>query len=432
MNWNLLPDILVFSLICVAFASILRGQSDAKPMRWLGAWILIVIHFIFQFFSTLPGNAGNTFSALAELALDWAAIFFVWEVIPFKQLMNSRLMTAVLLSVYLLFTIVSNLNNIPYWAYDLSASLFGLAPLAVMLIFWGQVKSPIRIIYVGFYCLLSYTLLYFHHHPDSTSLFSQAPVPLFTYLACSVLFTMTAKKLSAGSLLTIIGMYLWAAVFLVAPYLILYHAEIHIEYEIWNLPKYIVACGMLLYLLEAQVEFSHKLAMFDVLSGLPNRRLFEDRLSSAIERANRSKTQMALLIVDLNNFKMINDTYGHAAGDEVLRCVSRRFAAQVRRIDTVARTGGDEFAVILEGPVTRVDAERIGKKMIHELIAPFYYGGASIQIQSSLGVALYPDDAEDMIGLYTLADNRMYINKNNSSANLAKTLYPEGLTQTRN
>jgi diguanylate cyclase (GGDEF)-like protein len=151
------------------------------------------------------------------------------------------------------------------------------------------------------------------------------------------------------------------------------------------------------------------LALHDDLTGLPNRRLFQDRLSNALERARRTKTQTALLQVDLNRFKQVNDTLGHHIGDLVLQYVAALFSARVRRSDTVARTGGDEFSIILEEPTSRGSAVLVGKSLQQLLSEPLNVGqGITVRIGASIGIAVFPDDAPNMDALCIAADRRMY------------------------
>ena len=138
--------------------------------------------------------------------------------------------------------------------------------------------------------------------------------------------------------------------FLFSPFKDACFPNVVVESEVWNLPKYVVALGMILLLLEEQIEHNKHLALHDVLTGLPNRRLFQDRLANTLERARRTGTQAALLVLDLDRFKQVNDTLGHHVGDLLLQNVAKVFSGRIRRSDTVARTGGDEFSVILEGP----------------------------------------------------------------------------------
>jgi diguanylate cyclase (GGDEF)-like protein len=154
------------------------------------------------------------------------------------------------------------------------------------------------------------------------------------------------------------------------------------------------------------------LALHDHLTGLPNRRLYQDRLAIALERARRSQSQAALLVVDLDRFKQVNDTMGHHAGDLVLQNVAALFSARVRRSDTVARTGGDEFSIILEEPTSRDDAIRVGEALKLILDRPMRLGEKEVRVGASIGIAIFPDDADEMEHLCVAADLRMYDAKN--------------------
>ena len=188
-------------------------------------------------------------------------------------------------------------------------------------------------------------------------------VLFIVYLGCAIHFWYTYRRATAGAFITIAGFLAWAGVFVAGPCIAYYFPNLHLESEVWNLPKYVVAVGMIMLLLEDQLEHNKYLALHDELTGLPNRRLFQDRLVSAIERARRTGTHVALLLIDLDNFKQVNDTAGHHAGDQLLKHVSDLFTGRVRQSDTVARTGGDEFSVILEEPMTRADATRVGRDL---------------------------------------------------------------------
>jgi diguanylate cyclase (GGDEF)-like protein len=208
--------------------------------------------------------------------------------------------------------------------------------------------------------------------------------------------------------ITILGFLAWSLVFLADPFLQYYIPRIHLENEVWNLPKYVVAVGMLLLLLERQIERSQYLALHDDLTALANRRLFQDRLSSAMERARRTGASMALLQIDLDRFKEVNDAHGHHVGDLLLQHVSMLFDSRVRRSDTVARTGGDEFSLILEEPSSRQDAELVADSLIHLLAEPVEIAGRRIRIGASIGIAVYPEDAHNADSLCISADMKMY------------------------
>ncbi|WP_085675283.1 MULTISPECIES: diguanylate cyclase domain-containing protein [unclassified Pseudomonas] len=150
-------------------------------------------------------------------------------------------------------------------------------------------------------------------------------------------------------------------------------------------------------------------ASHDSLTGLPNRAFFEGRLSRSLRNAARQQDHLALLFLDSDHFKQINDSLGHAVGDEVLINVADRVRAQLREHDLVARLGGDEFAVLLTPLHSREDAERIAEKIIASMQLPMLLdGGESLTTSLSVGIAYYPDDGSDPASLLNAADAAMY------------------------
>ena len=160
-------------------------------------------------------------------------------------------------------------------------------------------------------------------------------------------------------------------------------------------------------------ERIQRVAQHDNLTGLANRLLFNDRLNQAINLAKRNSRQVALLYLDLDKFKPVNDTMGHSAGDELLKGVAERLQRQVRESDTVARIGGDEFTVILPDIARREEAETVANKIVAALGTPFQLGSSkqSLEIGTSIGIALYPADAQDVDALIKAADAAMYCSK---------------------
>lgn len=160
--------------------------------------------------------------------------------------------------------------------------------------------------------------------------------------------------------------------------------------------------------LEVKQQELDRLASHDTLTGLPNRRLFMDRLTQAMARARRHQSQLALLFIDLDNFKDINDNEGHAAGDDVLKLMSQRMGALVREVDTVARLGGDEFIILLDGADNRDEITQIAQRMVDVLRQPVLYEGKLLQCGASIGISCFPDDATDITELIATADQAMY------------------------
>lgn len=158
---------------------------------------------------------------------------------------------------------------------------------------------------------------------------------------------------------------------------------------------------------ESEKRLSY-LAHHDALTGLPNRLLFLASLNQALRRAKRHKHQIALLFLDLDRFKLINDTLGHACGDRLLQEIAIRLKNCVRAEDTVARLGGDEFTIILSEVAHAEDAAILAKKIIHAVAQPLHVEGHEITTSTSIGISIYPDDAEDSEGLAKAADAAMY------------------------
>jgi diguanylate cyclase (GGDEF)-like protein/PAS domain S-box-containing protein len=152
-------------------------------------------------------------------------------------------------------------------------------------------------------------------------------------------------------------------------------------------------------------------ANYDELTGLPNRYMFMDRLRHEIRKADRTAAFLALLFIDLDHFKEVNDRLGHAMGDALLAEAARRIASCVRGSDTLARLGGDEFTVILSGLDRVGSVDRIAQSIISALAQPFMLGEESAEISASIGIALYPPDARDLGDLLARADQAMYASK---------------------
>jgi diguanylate cyclase (GGDEF)-like protein/PAS domain S-box-containing protein len=157
----------------------------------------------------------------------------------------------------------------------------------------------------------------------------------------------------------------------------------------------------------AEADLYYK-ATHDDLTGISNRAMFIDYLLRAIERANRQHTWLAILFMDLDGFKKANDTLGHAFGDFILKETAVRLRAQVRTGDVVARMGGDEFAILLEAVPSRAIAKMVSGKIEKAFEAPFEKGGRSAEISASIGISLFPKDANNADNLLQAADDQMY------------------------
>ena len=190
------------------------------------------------------------------------------------------------------------------------------------------------------------------------------------------------------------------------------HLEIHLLPHIGDQGKVLGCFEVTTDITEHKLaeERIRHVAHHDSLTGLPNRLLFNDRLHQTLRLAKRSAQLFALLYLDLDNFKPVNDTMGHTAGDELLQAVAARILGQVRESDTVARVGGDEFTVILADITRREEAEIVAGKIIDALSAPFRLGSEkrSVEIGTSIGIAVYPADGKTADALIKASDTAMY------------------------
>jgi diguanylate cyclase (GGDEF)-like protein len=179
----------------------------------------------------------------------------------------------------------------------------------------------------------------------------------------------------------------------------------------WDLQKFIIMVGMLMVLLDEQIAHNHSLALHDDLTGLPNRRLLEDRLAQAMARAERNGSSAAVIMLDLNGFKRVNDTLGHAAGDQILCQFVEELKKAVRTADTLARYGGDEFVVVVGDIARGQSIDRLVDAMRRAGAREYEVQGHTFPVEAAVGAAIFPQDARTVAELLRFADDRMYRDK---------------------
>jgi diguanylate cyclase (GGDEF)-like protein len=391
-----------------AFASVARHTRTNVARLWLTGWLMILVNSIAALFTRIPGIWGGLAFIVFPLSMVWAGLLFTYASIPYRDKSSSRSLLAMLFASGTLYMTILFISPGRHWALNLAALLLGLGPLAITLASLSAVNDRRRWFIVSLCGALSIFLLIVQsRYPYSQALAGNAL--LFTVYAGNCFFAAwTYRRATAGAIVTISGFLAWTLVFPMMPLLKAFWPQVFIESEVWHLPAFVVAIGMMLLLLEDQIEHNKHLALHDALTGLPNRRLFEDRMASALERSRRTGTEMALLVIDLNDFKQINDTMGHHIGDLVLRRVASAFSERVRRSDTVSRTGGDEFSIILEEPTNREEAAYVGKSLQQLLNDPLEIEGRKVSIGVSVGIAIFPQDGLDAEALCIAADLQMY------------------------
>jgi len=156
-----------------------------------------------------------------------------------------------------------------------------------------------------------------------------------------------------------------------------------------------------------------QLARVDTLTGIANRLMFEELLQLALGRSRRNRVPMALAYLDIDNFKTINDNFGHGVGDAVLKAFAARLVGAVRATDTVARLAGDEFVIVFEQVHSPEETARMAAKIVDSMREPLELAGAPLHVTTSIGLALHTDDAETAEKLLSRADRALYAAKNN-------------------
>lgn len=408
MNFATLPSLVALAILVVVFRAVLRQSTNERLHLWLAGWILVLIHFVAQFLDVGHGLWDRVMSAVSLNALELASIAFLVSVSQGANTLRRQLLLGAVICVptvlYTEAVIWDVSTRIFYYAV---VALALASALPVIWILYRKITPYVIGMWIG--CLVvSGTIVWAVARGmlDLGIIFLLAALNFIV----ATLFWRHFYRATVGVLTTVMGFVAWGAVFPVGTLLDAFAPNIHVESEVWNIPKYFVAVGMIVILLEEQVRRSEYLAYHDELTGLPNRRLLEDRLEQALARAGRKGNKVAVLLLDLDHFKQVNDTYGHRIGDLTLQQVVARLASRMRVSDTLARSGGDEFTVVSDVP-DAAGAQVLVASLEMAFTVPFKLEGKIIHTGLSIGLALYPDDGRTPDELYAAADQAMYVSK---------------------
>jgi diguanylate cyclase (GGDEF)-like protein len=408
VNFNALPNLIALAILVAVFAAISRQHTSERVQFWLLGWALVLLRSIVQFAHVGYPHWTRIYLSVALNSLVLASIAFLVSVAPKATTLRRQLvLSAVLGAPTLIYT------NAMIWEVSAHGFYYGLVVLALAAEFsliWRWYRTIT--LYVICIASASTALLGFlawgiaSGNEDYGVHAILAALNFFT----AGLFWYRFRRTSAGVLATVFGFAAWGISFPAGILLQKFASSVHVEPEVWNIPKYLVAVGMIVTLLEDQIRQSSHLAYHDALTGLPNRRLVQDRLEQALAHADRVGRKVAVLLLDLDHFKEVNDNFGHRVGDAALQQVVTRLSSRMRASDTLARTGGDEFTVISEMS-TLQGAETLVAALESALILPLKVEGHLVRTGVSIGYALYPDDAADATSLCAAADSAMYESK---------------------
>jgi diguanylate cyclase (GGDEF)-like protein len=422
MNFNTLPSLIALAILVVVFRAILRQGTSERLHLWLTGWILVLVHFVAQFVDVGQGIWDRLASAVSLDALELASIAFLISVSPVATNRRRQLLLAAAIGVPAIVYTNAVIWNVS--AHSFYYGVIAVAVLGALSLAWNLYGAPTAYVIglstgcLGLSCAMVAVVA--RSKPDLGVVLLLAALNFIV----ATLYWRHFRRATLGVLITVLGFIAWGAVFPTGTLLAIFAPSVHVESEVWNIPKYFVAVGMILILLEDQIQKSEYLAYHDELTGLPNRRLLEDRLEQALTRAARTGKKVAVLLLDLDHFKEVNDTYGHRIGDLVLQQVVTRLVSRMRVSDTLARSGGDEFTVISDVADAH-GAQVLVSNLETAFIVPFKLEGLVVRTGLSIGLALYPDDGRTPDELYAAADRAMYISKRASRSPRGVAAFPQ-------
>jgi diguanylate cyclase (GGDEF)-like protein len=408
MNFAALPNLLALAVLVGVFRAISRKDASQQIQLWLLGWILVLVHFA----ATLPVPTDEFWSrfatGMAVGALILASVTFLISVVAVAYTRSRQVGLALTISVPALAYACGAIWGVddPKFYYLLIA----VGTLGPLFLIWRYHRKDR--LYAAGMMLVSLLMAAVIAREVATGNPGLGIVSILAALnfAAGVLYWKQHRRSTAGVLTAVGGFVLWGAVFPTAVLLLLFRPAVKVDSEVWNIPKYLVAVGMILTLLEDQINKSRYLAYHDDLTGLPNRRLLEDRLDQALAQAKRIGGKVAVFVVDLDHFKEVNDNFGHRVGDVALQQVAVRLGNRLRASDTLARSGGDEFTV-----VSQVSGEPASLALLTALESalsdPLVIEDKEVLTGLSIGLALYPDDGSDADQLCAAADRGMYASK---------------------
>jgi diguanylate cyclase (GGDEF)-like protein len=407
MNFATLPSLIALAILVMVFRAILRQSTSERLHLWLTGWILVLVHFVAQFVDVGQGLWDRVATAVGLNALELASIAFLVSVSQGANNLRRQLLLAAVIGIPAIIYTEAVIWDVTFRVFYYAVVALALAALLVIWAFYQKITAYLIGMWAG--CVVVSGAMVWAVARGKFELGIVFLLAAFNFTVAA-LFWRHFHRVTVGVLTTVLGFVAWGSVFPIGTLLNAFAPSINVESEVWNIPKYFVALGMIVILLEDQVRRSEYLAYHDELTGLPNRRLLEDRLEQALARASRKGNKVAVLLLDLDHFKQVNDTYGHRIGDLTLQQVVTRLASRMRVSDTLARSGGDEFTVVSDVS-DAAGAQVLVATLEMAFTVPFKLEGKIVHTGLSIGLALYPDDGRTPDDLYAAADQAMYVSK---------------------
>ena len=407
LDLSVLPTLLALTVFVCCFRPLVR-RAGPHTNVWLAGWGFLLLHYVALLTvnsspSSPQGDLYHRISLfIATTAVQVCALCFVVASIEARITYVHRFLVAELALPVFLQSLLYTLGVTSYPVAIFTSLLF-LAP-AVHLLIFSRHRSRSFIFLAIASALLALVLIPVSRFSPNSAV---DIVLCSLFLSAAYLTFAGVVRLTRGTGLMVGGLALWGLSYLlVARGLPPVSADV--ARSLLDLPRFLVAAGMILSLLDEYVGHTESLALHDPLTGLPNRRLFENRLEQALEDSARTRTPIACLVIDADNFKYINDTFGHPVGDGLLQALAKRLSWNLGPRDMLARTGGDEFTAVLVEAADEYHVRFIAGAMMAAGCVPVSIQHHAIDVRISIGIAVSPQDAGDGTELHKAADDAMY------------------------
>jgi diguanylate cyclase (GGDEF)-like protein len=402
VNLDLLPNLCALLVFIGAFRPLAR-RAGPHTNAWFLAWIFVLLHNAALIFGG-TGTAGyKSIQIIGMWALELGGICFLRAAVSAP---NTR--ESLIISVEMALPIFAQSALVVFGAHrpilQAGCTLLMLVPgVHLLWIEKGRRRPRARMAW-GF-VLSAMCLAPFAYFDPAMSL---SIVHCLLFLGSAALYWDYAENSSTSVFTAVIGLAIWGLVYPISMVLNRVGIASQLLVALGQFPSYIVAYGMILTIIEDYVRRTEILAMHDPLTGLPNRRLFEDRLEQVLAVAPNTGTMLACLVIDVDNFKTTNDTLGHGVGDGLLQAVATRLSWHIFAGDTLARTGGDEFAVVLTRLQSLEHLRFTVGAIMSATSAPVVVEDHEIKLGLSIGIAINPEGSRDADNLRHRADEAMY------------------------
>ncbi len=412
MDLSLLPDIFALAVLIVGFRPLARRVGVHANLWFLG-WGFVLLGHVAQLFTFPPGIAQTVSVWVWVWSLSLCGITFL---VVSANVPVVRLERPIIIAVSIPILVQASLyaaHVSKHWVYYGALALFFL-PMAEVL--RERRRSRALLLLGGAFSLYALGMIW--AAVRFTDLVACGSIALL-FLSAAYFYLLSAQRYTRGVIAAVTGLAMWGLTTPVVWTLKYLYPHMQVHRGLAELPQYLVVAGIMLTLLEEHVIRTERMAMHDPLTDLPNRRMFEERLIATMEEARETRTTVACLVIDVDNFKTINDTLGHTAGDQLLRALAVRLSWHMSPRDILARTGGDEFTALLAGVSDEHHLRFIAGAMMAAGSVPITIDGHSVDVRISIGIALSPDHAEDIDGLRRAADAAMYSAKRRGGSLLA-------------